>query len=113
MSASDELVAFGYAEEEPGVFVKRKAGLPRDKYEKVEGGFLRFTREDGQWVGVPYKIAEAFEGVSGLLFSTHPQCFDTVYPEEYLESIYAVGNQERAVRAADKLAKKLGSAGDA
>ena len=105
MSAAEELIAYGYADE-GGEYVRLKAGRPIDKYVTSEGGFLRYTREDGQWVGVPYTIAKSFEGVSGLLYSTHPQCFEMVYPEAYVEHVYAVGNEARAARAAESLARK-------
>jgi len=108
-NAAAELVAFGYVDE-GGEYVKYKAGRPRDKYVTIEGGFLRYTREDGQWVGVPHSVAKSFEGVSGLLYSTHPQCFEMVYPNAEVEHIYAVGNQERAARQAESLARKAAAA---
>lgn len=105
MSASEELLSYGYEETEPGAYTRSKAGKPRDKWVAVEGGFTRFMRDDGQWVGVPYKIAEKFEGVSGLLFETQPECFDTVYPEAEIENIYRVGNEERAKYDAERAAR--------
>lgn len=89
------LVEFGYTPEEDGALVKYKAGRPRERYEPVEGGFLRFTRDDGKWAPVPYTIAEKFAGVSGLLAETHPECFEFVYPAEYLGNIYAEAVQAR------------------
>lgn len=105
LSASAELIKFGYTDE-GGEYVKYKAGKPREKYVASEGGFLRYTRDDGQWVGVPFTIAPSFEGVSGLTYATHPQCFEMVYPEAYLANVYAEGNKAAAARAAESLARK-------
>ena len=92
------IIEFGYSPEYPdGSLVKYKAGHPREKWEPLEDrtGFLRFTREDGKWVPVPFTIAEKFEGVSGLTSETHPECFEYVYPADYVLNIYATAVAER------------------
>jgi len=89
------IIEFGYTHEPDDSLVKYKAGRPREKYQPVDGGFLRFTRDDGKWAPVPFKIAEKYEGISGLLPETHPECFDFVYPADYLLNIYATAVAER------------------
>lgn len=88
MTAARALVAYGYEDKGDGEFVRSKNGSLRDKWVATDGGFLRFTREDGEWVGIPHSIAPHFEGVSGLDFKTHPETFNTVYPEAEVLAIY-------------------------
>lgn len=83
------IVEFGYTLEEDGSLVKYKADRPREKYVPEGDGFLRFTRDDGVWRPIAFQIAESFKGVSGLDFDKHPECFDFVYPAEYLLNIYS------------------------
>lgn len=87
------IIEFGYTLEEDGTLVKYKAGRPREKYQPVDGGFLRFTRDDGVWKPIAFKIADEFKGVSGLDFDKHPQCFNFVYPSAHLLNIYATAVQ--------------------
>lgn len=90
------LIEYGYTHEADGSLVRYKAGSPRDKWEPVpEESFLRFTRVDGQWQPVPYTIAAAFAGVSGLSADKHPECFDFHYPADYVLNIYATAVQDR------------------
>lgn len=105
MSAEEELVAYGYLPED-GEFVRRKAGKPTNKYVPVEGGFHLFRREDGQWVQAFYKIAPAFEGVSGLDFDKHPECFDVLFPREFVEAEYGAGNIARRAQEEEASARK-------
>ncbi len=103
-NADKELEAFGFVKTEDEGFVYSKLvgkdrSVPRERLEPVEGGYLRYIREDGAWRQLPYKVSEKWEKVSGLDFDTQPECFDTVYPEDYIENLYAVANQQRADNA--------------
>ena len=51
-------------------------------------GFLRFQKSGSAWKPVPYKIGVAWEGVGGLLYEEHPECFDMAYPFAYVANIY-------------------------
>lgn len=105
MSATDELIAYGYAEED-GEFVRRKAGRLKDKYVPTEGGWLRFNRDDGAWVPVDFTMLPKWQGVAGLHPSTHPECYDYVHPDSWVETEYAAANQNRQTRLAESLARK-------
>lgn len=89
--AATAIIEFGYTHEVDDSLVKYKAGRPREKYQPVDGGFLRFTRDDGVWKPVALRVAGAFKGVSGLDMDNpeHAQFFDWVYPDDYLLNIYS------------------------
>ena len=95
---NQDIIDFGFTQEADGSLVEYRAGVPREKWEPTEGGFLRFTRADGVWDPVPYTIAPAFEGTGGLNHTTHPQCFEYTYPADYVRNIYAVALAERAAQ---------------
>lgn len=91
LQAAAALIEFGYAHEEDGSFVKYKAGRPREKWEPVRGAFLRFTRDDGAWIPVAFKVNAAGEGISGLDMNKpeHAAFFEWEYPSDYILNIYA------------------------
>ena len=93
------IVEFGYTLEADGALVKYKgqAKRPVEKYEPVEGGFLRFTRVDGEWQPVALSVNEAGAGLSGLDMRNpaHAGMFEWVYPADYLLNIYAEAVQAR------------------
>ena len=108
-TAAEELVEYGYVQDGDD-FVKFKAGKPREKWTAVDGGFLRFTRSDGEWVAVPYAVADNWKTVSGLTFEEHPEAYDLVYPEEYVRAQYEGGNASRAEQAAARAARQAAEA---
>jgi hypothetical protein len=90
------LIDYGYTAEEDGSLVRYKGGKPRTKWVPVgDTGFLRYEREDG-WVQYPYQVADTFQGVGGLSPETHRECFDWVYPAEYVLNVYATALAEQA-----------------
>lgn len=95
--AMTALVEYGYTHEEDDSLVRYKGGFPRDKWAPEGDGFLRYTREDGQWAPVPYTIHADWAGVSGLDHRKQPQCFTWLYPADYVLNIYAT-----ALQAADE-----------
>ncbi len=94
------ITEFGYTPSGDGEYVKIKAGILREKWALADGGFLRFTREDGQWAAVPFSIAPEWEGIGGLDHKSKPQCYEWLYPFAYVANIYEVANAERAANAA-------------
>ncbi len=107
--AATALVEFGYTLEPDGSFVKYKADRPREKWEPAEGsydvaidgtspveyetvpvsGFRRFTRDDGKWAPVAYTVSARWSKVAGLTVEEHPECFDYIYPADYVLNVYA------------------------
>jgi hypothetical protein len=98
--ARDAIIAFGYTPETDGSLIKYKADRPRERWATGADGFLRFTRDDGQWKPVPYTIKEQWAKVSGLTAEEHPDCFEYVYPAEYVRHIYATAVAEGPGRPA-------------
>jgi hypothetical protein len=94
--ASSALAEYGYEPQEDGSFVRSKAGTPRDKWVPAlrGSGFLRFTRNDGKWDKVPYTIAAKWANVSGLTSQLNPECYEYVYPADYVLNIYATALTE-------------------
>lgn len=94
--AVSAIIEFGYTHEGDSL-IKYKAGKPRERYDIVEGGFLRFTREDGEWKPLALGVNAAGEGISGLdqTRPEHAGFFEWVYPADFLLAIYAHAVQER------------------
>ena len=99
--ATKALIGYGYTQMPDGTLER---GRKDERYVPVEGGFLRWYR------GKPmcFKIADAWRKVSGLTMETHPECFDMVYPAEWVIAEYEAGTANNAKRAAEAAARKAG-----
>ena len=96
------LVEYGYRKDEDGVM--RSIRRPNSqRWQSVQGGFLRFDLEAGREVPIPYKLASAFEKISGLDFRKNPDCYVWLWPESEVAKIYTVAREnELATRRTDK-----------
>lgn len=107
------LLEYGYTQEGDGEFVRYKSGpgsRPNDKWQRVDGGWLRFMREDGDWKPYHYQLKPEYQGdpdavdehgnpaprsgISGLDQVNHPTFFEWVWPDAYVLHIYNTALQE-------------------
>lgn len=112
--AVDALVKYGWVEGPDGTYTRFKGRYPTDKWEETKGGFLRFHREDGAWVPVPYTVIPCelvfdeehptgvcqlkhsphWAKLSGYTFEDTPEAYEMVYPEDHVYDIYHTALQE-------------------
>ena len=105
-SAIDELVDFGYEVQDDGSYVRFKNKRPVNKWEKVAEGWLHFRRVAEAWEAVDYTLLPKWQGVAGLHPSTHPECYEYVFPEDWVLQEYTQGNEARRAQAAEQAARK-------
>lgn len=115
-SATESLEAYGFVRTDEG-WTKNKelTGKPRTRYVSVEGGFHRFEMEAGEWRQYPLSIHAEWEGVGGLAFDdkaqdqnakVKPDCFEWVYPPEWVVNEYSTALEAREAEAAAVAADK-------
>ena len=75
--ATKALIDYGYTLQEDGSLERGRKG---ERYVPVEGGFLRWFRGEQMC----FKIADNWRKVGGLTVKEHPECFDMVYPTEWV-----------------------------
>lgn len=117
MDAKKALIDYGFSDE-GGAFVISRGGKLRDKYESVPGGFHRFRREDGEWRQYPFSIHKDWEGIGGMAFDAKqkaemggvvkPECFEWVYPEEWIVREYTAGLAAKNAALAEHAARHAG-----
>lgn len=104
--AQSALTEYFYEPQEDGSYIRFKGGKPRAMYFPVIDGFLSFTRNDGVWEATPYTILPQWERISGLTHEEHPECYDYVYPADFILEEYSGAIERKEAYEAEHAAKR-------
>lgn len=117
--AQEHLKDYGFVEGPDGlVKASIRGNRPKTRFVPVDGGFLRYEREDGVWRQYPFSIHSDWQ-LGGLAFDVKqaaedpnakvkPECFDWVYPESEITKIYSHAVQVMAAEDAESKKRKNG-----